>query len=531
MRETSDGGPHWEVIAEAAKEVGPSLFFALLVITISFLPVFTLEAQEGRLFKPLAFTKTYAMAAAALLSVTLVPVLVGYWVRGRILPEDRNPISRFLTWTYRPILNSVLRFKALVLGLAVLFLAVTAVPFSRLGSEFMPTLWEGDLLYMPTTLPGISITKAGELLQQTDRIIRTFPEVEQVFGKIGRAETATDPAPLSMIETTIMLKPRSEWRPGMTPDKLTEELNDAIQVPGLTNAWTMPIKTRLDMLSTGIKTPVGIKIAGPDLAVLERLGKETEAVVRELPGTRGAYAERVMGGNYLDFKVDRDAIARYGLTVRDVQDVIQTAIGGMNITTTVEGLERYPVNLRYSRELRDDLPALRDVLVPAPSGAQIPLGRLVSMDYAVGPPSIKSEGAKPNAWVYVDIHDIDVGGYVDAAREAVAERIVLPEGYTISWSGQYEYMQRAERAADVGHPGDVAVDRGDYLHQPEVRGRNASGPVGRAVRADGRDLAALRARLQPEHRRLGRHHRPGGPLRGDRDRPASIPQRLGPGIP
>ena len=437
--------PHWEVIAEAAKEVGPSLFFALLVITISFMPVFTLEAQEGRLFKPLAFTKTYAMAAAALLSVTLVPVLVGYWVRGRILPEERNPISRFLTWTYRPILNSVLRFKALVLGLAVLFLAVTAVPFSRLGSEFMPTLWEGDLLYMPTTLPGISITKAGELLQQTDRIIRTFPEVEQVFGKIGRAETATDPAPLSMIETTIMLKPRSEWRPGMTPDKLTEELNDAIQVPGLTNAWTMPIKTRLDMLSTGIKTPVGIKIAGPDLTVLERLGKEIEAVVRDLPGTRGAYAERVMGGNYLDFKVDRDAIARYGLTVRDVQDVIQTAIGGMNITTTVEGLERYPVNLRYSRELRDDLPALRDVLVPAPSGAQIPLGRLVSMEYAVGPPSIKSEGAKPNAWVYVDIHEIDVGGYVDAAREAVAERIVLPAGYTIAWSGQYEYMQRAER--------------------------------------------------------------------------------------
>ena len=437
--------PHWEVIAEAAKEVGPSLFFALLVITISFMPVFTLEAQEGRLFKPLAFTKTYAMAAAALLSVTLVPVLVGYWVRGRILPEDRNPISRFLTWIYRPILNSVLRFKAPVLGFAVLLLAITTVPFARLGSEFMPTFWEGDLLYMPTTLPGISITKAGELLQQTDRIIRTFPEVEQVFGKIGRAETATDPAPLSMIETTIMLKPRSEWRPGMTPDKLTAELNAAIQVPGLTNAWTMPIKTRLDMLSTGIKTPVGIKIAGPDLAVLERLGKAIEAVVRDLPGTLGAYAERVMGGNYLDFKVDRDAIARYGLTVRDVQEVIQTAIGGMNITTTVEGLERYPVNLRYSRELRDDLPALRDVLVTAPSGAHIPLGRLVSMEYVVGPPSIKSEGAKPNAWVYVDIHDVDVGGYVDAAREAVAERIVLPAGYTIAWSGQYEYMQRAER--------------------------------------------------------------------------------------
>ena len=437
--------PHWEVIASAAKEVGPSLFFALLVITVSFMPVFTLEAQEGRLFKPLAFTKTYAMAAAALLSVTLVPVLVGYWVRGRILPEDRHPVSRFLTWMYRPILGAVLRFKVLVLGFAVLLLAITAVPFSRLGSEFMPTLWEGDLLYMPTTLPGISITKAAELLQQTDRIIRTFPEVDQVFGKIGRAETATDPAPLSMIETTIMLKPRNEWRPGMTPEKLTEELNAAIQVPGLTNAWTMPIKTRIDMLSTGIKTPVGIKIAGPGLAELERLGREIEAVVRDVPGTLGAYAERVMGGNYLDFTVDRDAIARYGLTVRDVQEVIQTAIGGMNITTTVEGLERYPVNLRYSRELRDDLPALREVLVPAPSGAQIPLGRLVSMEYVVGPPSIKSEGAKPNAWVYVDIHDVDVGSYVDAAREAVAARIDVPEGYTISWSGQYEYMQRAER--------------------------------------------------------------------------------------
>ena len=446
---------HWAVIAQAAKEVGPTLFFALLVITVSFLPVFALEAQEGRLFKPLAYAKTYAMAAAALLSVTLVPVLVGFWVRGRISVADRNPLTRVavefglvmfaFSWLVRPALNAIFRFKFVVLALAGLALAATAVPLSRIGSEFMPTLWEGDLLYMPTTLPGISITKAGELLQQTDRIIRTFPEVEQVFGKIGRAETATDPAPLSMIETTIMLKPSSEWRPGMTPEKLTDELNAAIQVPGLTNAWTMPIKTRLDMLSTGIKTPVGIKIAGPDLRELERLGKEIEAVVREVPGTLGAYAERVMGGNYLDFTMDRDAIARYGLTVRDVQEVIQTAIGGMNITTTVEGLERYPVNLRYSRELRDDLPALRDVLVPTPSGAQIPLGRLASMEFVVGPPSIKSEGAKPNAWVYVDIRDVDVGSYVDAAREAVAERIDVPEGYTIAWSGQYEYMERAER--------------------------------------------------------------------------------------
>ena len=446
---------HWVVIAQAAKEVGPTLFFALLVITVSFLPVFALEAQEGRLFKPLAYAKTYAMAAAALLAVTLVPVLVGFWVRGRISVADRNPLSRVavevglvvfqFSWLVRPVLNAVFRFKFVVLGLAALALAATAIPLSRIGNEFMPNLWEGDLLYMPTTLPGISITKAGELLQQTDRIIRTFPEVENVFGKVGRADTATDPAPLSMIETTIMLKPRSEWRPGMTPEKLADEMNAAIDVPGLTNAWTMPIRTRIDMLSTGIKTPVGVKIAGPDLAELERLGKDVESVIRALPGTLDAYAERVMGGGYLDIAIDRDAIARYGLTIRDVADVIQTAIGGINITTTIQGLERHPVNLRYSRELRDDLPALRNVLVPTPAGAQIPLGRLASIEFTVGPPSIKSEGGRPNAWVYVDIRDVDVGGYVEAAREAVAEQVDVPPGYTIAWSGQFEYIQRAER--------------------------------------------------------------------------------------
>ncbi|MYE13272.1 MAG: efflux RND transporter permease subunit [Gammaproteobacteria bacterium] len=437
--------PHWQVVAEATREVGPTLFFALLVITVSFLPIFALEAQEGRLFKPLAFTKTYAMAAAAILAVTTVPVLVGYWVRGRMRPLDRHPVSRLLTWLYRPLLDAVLRRRGVVLAVAALGLAVTAVPFARLGSEFMPNLWEGDLLYMPTTLPGISITKAGEILQQTDRILRTFPEVEHVFGKIGRADTATDPAPLSMIETTIQLKPRDAWRPGMTPERLTQEMDAAIRVPGLTNAWTMPIKTRIDMLSTGIRTDVGIKIAGPDLGELERLGQEIEAVVRELPGTASAYAERVMGGNYLDFTIDRDAIARYGLTVRNVQEVIQTAIGGTNVTTTVEGLERYPVNLRYSRELRDDLPALRGVLVPTPAGPQIPLGRLARIDYVVGPPSIKSEGARPNAWVYIDLDETDVGGYVDAARNAVRERVALPPGYTVYFSGQYEYLQRAER--------------------------------------------------------------------------------------
>jgi Cu(I)/Ag(I) efflux system membrane protein CusA/SilA len=437
--------PHWRIIADAATEVGPALFYSLLVITVSFVPVFTLEAQEGRLFKPLAYTKTYAMAAAALLSITLVPVLMGYWIRGRILPEHKNPLNRFLIWVYHPALEFVMRFKWPVLILTVIVVVATVVPFSQLGSEFMPPLWEGDLLYMPTTLPGVSVTKARELLQQTDKIIKTFPEVHHVFGKIGRAETATDPAPLSMIETTIMLKPESEWREGMTVDKLTDEMNAAIQIPGLTNAWTMPIKTRIDMLSTGIKTPVGIKLGGPDLAVLEDLGRQLEAVVRQIPGTLSVYAERVMGGNYLDFEIDREAIARYGLTVGDVQDVIQSAIGGMNITTTVEGLERYPVNLRYSRELRDNLPALRNVLVPTPTGQHIPLGQLATLRYVLGPPSIKSENARPNAWIYVDIRGIDVGTYVENAKKVVEEHIKLPAGYTINWSGQYEYMQRAPK--------------------------------------------------------------------------------------
>ena len=436
---------HWQIILDSSKEVGPALFFSLLVITVSFLPVFTLEAQEGRLFKPLAFTKTYAMAASAFLAVTLVPVLVGYWVRGRILPEQRNPVNRLVIAIYRPVLEFAFRFRWPVLMLMVLALAVTLIPFSQLGSEFMPPLWEGDLLYMPTTLPGISITKAREILQQTDKIIRTFPEVESVFGKVGRAETATDPAPLNMIETTIMLKPESEWRPGMTPEKLADEMNAAIQVPGLTNAWTMPIKTRIDMLSTGIKTPVGIKVAGPDLAELERIGKQIEDVIRNVPGTLSVYAERVMGGNYLDFTIDREAIARYGLTVGDIQDVMETAIGGMNITTTVEGLERYPVNLRYSRELRDDLPALRAILVATPGGQQIPLGQFVDIEYVVGPPGIKSENAKTNAWVYVDIRNIDVGTYVERAQEAVAANVTVPPGYTIAWSGQYEYMLRAQQ--------------------------------------------------------------------------------------
>jgi copper/silver efflux system protein len=436
---------HWQIIADASKEVGPTLFYALLVITVSFAPVFTLEAQEGRLFKPLAFTKTYSMAAASILAVTIVPILMGYWIRGKIRSEEQNPISRFLIWIYDPILHLLLRWKWTVLLATLLILAIGWFPYSQLGSEFMPPLWEGDLLYMPTTFPGISVTKARELLQQTDKIISTFPEVHHVFGKIGRAETATDPAPLSMIETTITLKPESEWRPGMTPDRLISEMNQAIQFPGVTNAWTMPIKTRIDMLSTGIKTPVGIKLSGPDLTVLQELGKEVEAVVRQVPGTLSVYSERVMGGNYLDFDIKREAIARYGLTVGDVQDVIQSAIGGMNLTTTVEGLERYPVNLRYSRELRDRPESLRQILVPTPAGQHIPLGYLAEIDIKKGPPSIKTENSRPNAWIYVDLADIDVGTYVQMAQRAVAGQVEIPAGYNIVWSGQYEYMMRAQQ--------------------------------------------------------------------------------------
>ena len=435
---------HWQIVADAAKEVGPTLFFALLVITVSFAPVFTLEAQEGRLFKPLAFTKTYSMAAASILAVTLVPVLMGYWIRGRIRSERQNPVSRFLVWIYDPVLHALLRWKWIVLLVAVLVVSSIFIPYSRVGSEFMPPMWEGDLLYMPTTLPGISITKARELLQQTDKIIRTFPEVDRVFGKIGRADTATDPAPLSMIETTITLKPEDRWRPGMTPKKLISEMNEAIQFPGVTNAWTMPIKTRIDMLSTGIKTPVGVKLSGPSLSVLQDLGKEVESVVRQVPGTLSVYSERVMGGNFLDFDIDRQALARYGLTVGDVQDVIQSAIGGMNVTTTVEGLERYPVNIRYSRELRDNIHDLEQILVATPTGVQVPLGYLAHIRIKKGAPSIKTENSRPNAWIYVDISDVDVGTYVTMARRAVAEQVRLPAGYNIIWSGQYEYMQRAQ---------------------------------------------------------------------------------------
>ncbi|EKD35860.1 MAG: hypothetical protein ACD_75C01747G0001, partial [uncultured bacterium] len=448
---------HWEVIREASVEVGPSLFFSLLIIAISFLPVFTLEAQEGRMFRPLAYTKTYSMMGAAFLAITLVPVLMGYLIRGHIMPEQKNPLNRLLIWVYHPIIKGVLKIKYLVVLLAIFALAAAYIPYKRMGSEFMPPLNEGDLLYMPTTLPGISITKAKELLQQTDRIIKTFPEVNTVAGKIGRAESATDPAPLSMIETTITLKPESEWREGMTIDKLIAELDKAIKFPGLTNAWTMPIKTRIDMLSTGIKTPVGLKLMGDDLQVLSDLGEKVEAVIRDVPGTASVYAERVTGGNFLDYTIKREEAARYGLTVGDVQDIIISAVGGMNVTSTVEGLERYPVNLRYGSEMRDTPEKLKRILVPTPTGAQIPITQVADIRIKKGAPSIKSENARRNAWVYVDITGVDVGTYVQKAQKAVADNIQLPSGYSIVWSGQYEYMMRAKQKLKVVVPATLII--------------------------------------------------------------------------
>ncbi len=448
---------HWEIILDSAREVGPSIFFSLLIIAISFLPVFTLEAQEGRLFRPLAFTKTYAMLGSALLAITIVPVLLGYMIRGKIQAEEKNPVNRFLIRVYQPVIKRILSAKVLVLVAAAGILALTWFPLKKIGSEFMPPLNEGDLLYMPTTMPGISVTKAKELLQQTDRIIASFPEVAHVFGKIGRAETATDPAPLSMIETTITLKPPSEWRKGMTLDQLIRELDKAIRFPGITNAWTMPIKARIDMLSTGIKTPVGIKVMGNDLQVLSDIGEKIEAVIRSVPGTASVYSERVTGGNFLDYAIRRDEAARYGLTVEDVQSVIVSAIGGMNVTRTVEGLERYPVNLRYGSELRDTQDKLKRILIPTPSGAQIPITQVADIRIQKGAPAIKSENARKNAWIFIDLSGIDVGTYVKNARQAVSEEIDMPPGYSLVWSGQYEYMLRAEKRLKIVVPMTLAI--------------------------------------------------------------------------
>jgi Cu(I)/Ag(I) efflux system membrane protein CusA/SilA len=443
---------HWDVVKEASCEVGPSLFWSLLVITVSFLPVFSLEEQEGRLFRPLAFTKTYSMAAAAILAVTIVPILMGFFIRGKILPENKNPINRFLIALYHPIAKFVLKRPKTIIATIIALIALTLFPLLRIGSEFMPSLWEGDLLYMPTTLPGVSITKAKEILQQTDKIIKSFPEVKSVFGKAGRAETATDPAGLDMLETTILLKPQNEWRKGMTPKKLIDELDASIKFPGLTNAWTMPIKTRIDMLSTGIKTPVGIKISGANLDTLERIGKDLEEIMRGVPGTTSAFAERAVGGNYLDIAIDRREAARFGLQVGDIQNVIQTALGGMSITTTVEGLERYTVNLRYSRELRDNMESLKHVLVASSDGRQIPLGQVASITPTKGPMVVRSENTRPNAWVFVDIRGIDIGTYIKNAQRAVTQNIKLPIGYTVVWSGEFEYMERMQKRMMVVIP-------------------------------------------------------------------------------
>ncbi|MDD5321987.1 MAG: CusA/CzcA family heavy metal efflux RND transporter, partial [Methylococcales bacterium] len=434
----------WQVIGESSREVGTGLFFSLLVITVSFLPIITMQAQEGRLFSPLAFTKTYAMAAAAILTITLVPVLAGYFVRGKIIPEQLNPINRFLHTIHAPVLKLAMRWRAVTVILTVLLMASMLYPFSKIGSEFMPPLDEGDILYMPSTFPGISITKAREVLQQTDKMLKTFPEVHHVFGKIGRAETATDAAPLMMVETTVQLKSREQWPdPEKSTRQLMDEMDKAIHFPGLAKAWTMPIKTRIDMLSTGIKTPVGIKVSGPDLNILQSLSLQIEQAMKTLPETLSAYGDRGVSGYFLDFDINREAAARYGLTIGDVQDVIQSAIGGMNITETVEGLERYPVNLRYSRDLRDNLEALRRVLIATPTGSQIPLTLVADIKFSRGADVIKTEDARPNAWIYVDIKTSDIGGFVALAQKTLADRVKLPAGYTVAWSGQFEYMERA----------------------------------------------------------------------------------------
>ncbi|MDQ6951730.1 MAG: efflux RND transporter permease subunit [Mariprofundales bacterium] len=434
----------WAAIGQASREVGPALFFSLLIITVSYLAIFTLEAQEGRLFKPLAYTATYAMLGSALLAITLVPLLMGWFIRGKVMPEEKNPVNRALQWLHGPVLSVAMRFKWMTMLVALGLLLSMAVPLSKTGSEFMPPLDEGDILYMPTTFPGISITKAKELLQQTDKIIKTFPEVKSVFGKAGRADTATDASPLAMVETIIRLKPRPEWPdPDKTTKALMKELDAAIKFPGLANAWTYPIKTRIDMLSTGIKTPIGIKVSGPDLKVLQQVGEQIERAVKTLPETTSAFSDRAAGGYYLYIDIQRDRAARYGLTVGDIEDVIQSAIGGMNVTYTVEGLERYPVNLRYPRDYRSSPEALKRVLIPTPTGAQIPLAEVAKIRVSRGPPVIKTENARLNAWVYVDISSSDIGGYVAKAKQVLAQKVKIPPGYTLEWSGQFEYMERA----------------------------------------------------------------------------------------
>ncbi len=434
----------WEIVAKSASEVGPALFFSLLIITVSFLPVFILEAQEGRMFAPLAYTKTYAMAASAGLAITLIPVLMGYLIRGKVVPEHKNPINRMLVGAYTPLLKQVLHFPKLTLLAAAVITVVGFYPMDKIGSEFIPPLDEGDLMYMPTTYPSISIGKAREILQQTDKLIATVPEVKNVFGKIGRAETATDPAPLTMIETFIQLKPKDQWREGMTTEKLKAELDKLVQFPGLTNAWVMPIKTRIDMLATGIKTPVGIKVAGPDLDTIQKIGQDLERILSQVEGTASVYSERVAGGRYIKVDIQRDKAARFGLNIADVQQVVATAIGGMDVTQTIEGQERYPVSLRYPQDLRDSPEALRKLPIVTAEGLNIALGDVATIYIENGSPGIKSENARINGWTFIDLDGVDVGSYVAAAKQVLSEQLELPAGYSISWAGQYEYMERAK---------------------------------------------------------------------------------------
>ncbi len=447
----------WQVVIDSATEVGPALFFSLLIITVSFVPVFTLEAQEGRMFSPLAFTKTYAMAAAAALAITLVPVLMGYFIRGKVLPEHKNPINRVLTASYIPVLKQVLRFPKITLFAAVLVLAVGIWPLDKIGSEFIPALDEGDLMYMPITYPGISIGKVRELLQQTDKLIRTVPEVKTVFGKVGRAETATDPAPLTMLETFIQFIPKEQWREGVTMDSLRKELDALVKLPGVTNSWVMPIKTRIDMLATGIKTPVGIKIAGPELATIQEIGQQLEVILKDVPGTASVYSERVAGGRYIKVDIQREKAARYGLNIADVQQVVATAIGGMNVARTVEGLERYPINIRYPQDYRSSPEQLALLPVVTPSGQRIALGDVAKIFIEGGPAGIKSENARLNGWSFIDIEGVDVGSYVEDAQQVVKDQLELPAGYSIAWSGQYEYMQRAKEKLAYVVPLTLAI--------------------------------------------------------------------------
>ncbi|MGF1875726.1 efflux RND transporter permease subunit [Photobacterium frigidiphilum] len=447
----------WQVITKAAEEVGAPLFFSLLIITLSFVPVFALEGQEGKMFSPLAFTKTYAMAASAGLAITLVPVLMGYFIRGNILPEHKNPVNRAVVGLYRPLLNLSLRFPKAIIIVAIALMASAYYPIHKMGSEFIPPLDEGDLMYMPTTYPGISIGKARELLQQTDKLIKTIPEVKTVWGKIGRAETATDPAPLTMVETIIQFKPESEWREGVTKASLRKELDALVQFPGVTNAWVMPIKTRIDMLATGIKTPIGVKIAGPDLKEIEGIGEQLEQVLKNIDGTTSVYAERVAGGRYLTIDIKRRAAARYGLNIQDIQQVISAAVGGMNVGETIEGLERYPINVRYPQEYRDSLDKLQNLPLVTPNGARIALADVADVRFEDGPPMIKTENARPNGWVFIDIEGRDLGSYVKEAQQRVAEQLKLPAGYSLVWSGQYEYMERAKARLTTVVPATIAI--------------------------------------------------------------------------